>query len=71
MTGQWKWYRENGELMQTGSFENEKKVGIWKRYRPNRVLYDEGEYIDDKKVGQWRRYDANGKMSKTTRHKTR
>jgi len=41
MTGQWKWYRENGELMQTGSFENEKKVGIWKRYRPNRVLYDE------------------------------
>jgi antitoxin component YwqK of YwqJK toxin-antitoxin module len=57
--------------MQTGSFENEKKVGIWKRYRPNRVLYDEGEYIDDKKVGQWRRYDANGKMSKTTRHKTR
>ena len=69
MTGEWKWYRENGKLMQTGSFADEKRAGIWKRYHPNGAPYDEGEYANDKKVGEWRRYDAKGKLSKTTRHK--
>ena len=69
MTGEWQWYRENGKLMQTGSFDHEKKVGIWKRYHPNEALYDEGEYANDKKVGEWRTYDAKGKLTKNTRHK--
>jgi len=69
MTGEWKWYRENGELMQTGSFDHEKKVGFWKRYHPHGAPYDEGEYIDDRKIGEWRTYDLNGKVIKTTRHK--
>jgi antitoxin component YwqK of YwqJK toxin-antitoxin module len=57
--------------MQTGSFEDEKKVGIWTRYHSNGALYDEGEYANDKKVGEWRTYDAHGKLTKTTRHKRR
>jgi antitoxin component YwqK of YwqJK toxin-antitoxin module len=57
--------------MQTGSFDDEKKVGIWKRYHPNGALYDEGEYFDDKKVGEWHTYDVNGKVVKTTHHKRR
>jgi antitoxin component YwqK of YwqJK toxin-antitoxin module len=31
-----------GSLMQTGSFDDEKKVGIWKRYHPNGAPYDRG-----------------------------
>jgi hypothetical protein len=51
----------NGQLMQTGSFKDEKKVGVWKRYHPNGALYDEGQFLNDKKAGQWRTYDAKGK----------
>ena len=65
------WYREEGELMQTGSFDDEKRVGIWKRYPPNGALDDEGEYIDDRKAGEWRTYDVNGEVVKKTRHKRR
>ena len=59
---------ENGKLLQTGSFEDEKKAGIRKRYDPKGTLYDEGEYIANKKVGAWRTYDSNGRIRKITRH---
>jgi antitoxin component YwqK of YwqJK toxin-antitoxin module len=49
MTGEWKWYRENGKLMQTGSFDNEIKTGLWTRYRENGDLMDETEFINGKK----------------------
>jgi antitoxin component YwqK of YwqJK toxin-antitoxin module len=49
MTGEWKWYRENGKLMQTGSFDNEIKTGLWKRYREDGDLMDETEFINGKK----------------------
>ncbi len=42
-------YAAPAKLMQAGSFDDEKKVGIWKRYHPNGAVYDEGEYLDDKK----------------------
>jgi len=38
MTGPWTWYRENGHLMQTGSFTNDPKSGLWKRYYPTGEL---------------------------------
>ena len=55
--------------MQTGAFENEKKVGVWKRYHPNGALYDEGEYVHDKKIGESKIYDTNGTLSKTKCYK--
>jgi hypothetical protein len=70
MTGAWKWYRENGKLMQAGSFVDERKSGVWKRYHPNGSLYDEGRFVDNQKVGEWRVYDAKGKPVKTARHKS-
>ena len=57
--------------MQTGAFNDDKKVGIWKRYQPNGLLHDEGAYIDDKKAGEWRTYAAKCKLVRTTGHKLR
>lgn len=57
--------------MQTGSFDDEKRVGLWKRSHPNGSLYDEGKYAGDKKIGEWRSYNAKGKQIKTTRHEQR
>jgi len=68
ITGEWKWYRENGQLMQTGSFTDQKKSGVWKRYHPNGAPYDEGEYLNDKRIGAWRTFKADGKLAKTIRH---
>ncbi len=59
-----KWYRENGELMQTGSFDaDEQKTGKWTRYQENGKKYDEGEFVAGKKVGEWHVYDKTGKIS--------
>jgi antitoxin component YwqK of YwqJK toxin-antitoxin module len=51
--------------MQTGSFEEERKVGIWRRYHPNGALLDEGEYLDGKRVGEWKTCDDAGNLTKT------
>jgi antitoxin component YwqK of YwqJK toxin-antitoxin module len=66
---EWTWFRENGEVMQIGAFDDDKKIGTWRRYHPNGALYDEGRYIDDRKVGEWSTFDAKGKLVKTARHK--
>ena len=69
MTGAWKWYRESGQLMQTGCFTEDRKSGVWKRYHPNGALYDEGKFSADQKVGEWRVYDARRKLIKIAHHK--
>ena len=55
----------NGEFMQTGSFDDERKIGVWRRYHPNGALHDEGEYLADKRIGEWKTYDDAGILSKT------
>ena len=64
MMGEWKWFRENGQLMQVGTLDKDKKTGIWKRYHPNGA-YMIQEYIDGEKSGEWLIYDADGKIAKT------
>ena len=32
MHGPWEWYRLDGTLMRTGSFERGKQVGVWRTY---------------------------------------
>ena len=49
MTGEWTWYRENGKLMQTGSFDNDTKTGVWTRYREDGTLMDKTVFINGKK----------------------
>jgi antitoxin component YwqK of YwqJK toxin-antitoxin module len=31
-TGYWEWYRKNGTLMRSGTFENGEQVGEWTTY---------------------------------------
>jgi antitoxin component YwqK of YwqJK toxin-antitoxin module len=32
MHGAWSWYRTDGSLMRTGSFDRGRQVGIWRTY---------------------------------------
>lgn len=42
MEGEWKFYRESGQLWQVGNFRNDQKHGPWIRYDKNGQLeYDE------------------------------
>lgn len=48
MEGEWKFYRETGQLWQVGNFKNGKKNGFWVRYdRSNQLEYHE-TFEDDK-----------------------
>ena len=35
MNGSWKWYRKDGSLLRTGSFEDDEQVGEWTTYGPD------------------------------------
>ena len=49
MIGEWKWYRENGKLLQTGSLDKDVKTGVWTRYREDGNLMDRTEFFVGKK----------------------
>ena len=39
MHGPWEWYRRDGSLMRTGSFERGRQVGVWRTHdRSGRVV---------------------------------
>lgn len=39
MHGYWKWFRKNGVLMRSGSFDKGKKAGEWISYDRNGKVY--------------------------------
>jgi antitoxin component YwqK of YwqJK toxin-antitoxin module len=50
MEGEWKFYRETGQLWQIGVFKKGKKNGPWVRYdRKGKLEYQES-FMDDKVV---------------------
>lgn len=48
MQGEWKFYRENGQLWQVGNFKNDMKNGTWLRYDKNDKLEYEETFKDNK-----------------------
>jgi len=65
-TGSWKWWRENGRVLQFGDFNDGKQVGPWKRYHANGQLMDEGSYGQDgNKVGEWKVYNPDSSLKST------
>lgn len=65
-TGPWKWWRENGQVLQFGEFEDNKQIGPWKRFHGNGQLMDEGEYgPDGKKTGEWKTYNPDSTVRST------
>lgn len=50
MEGEWKFYRESGQLWQTASFKNSKKHGSWIRYDKKGNIEYEEEFDNNKVV---------------------
>jgi antitoxin component YwqK of YwqJK toxin-antitoxin module len=55
MAGEWKWYRENGKLLQVGPLDNDIKTGVWTRYSVDGALMNETVFINGKK-GKVKKY---------------
>ena len=55
LEGPWKWYRENGKPLQTGSFIGRKQVGSWKRFDKKGKLYDVRSFSNGKQVSAMER----------------
>ena len=63
IVGEWSWWRKNGELWQTGGFDdNELKEGLFTRYHKNGNLHDAGHYHASKKTGEWKFYNEDGSL---------
>lgn len=50
MEGEWKFYRETGQLWQVGNFKNDMKNGTWLRYNKNNKLEYHETFKDNKIV---------------------
>jgi antitoxin component YwqK of YwqJK toxin-antitoxin module len=50
MEGEWKFYRETGQLWQVGNFKNNMKNGKWLRYDKNNKLEYQEIFRDNKIV---------------------
>jgi antitoxin component YwqK of YwqJK toxin-antitoxin module len=48
MEGEWKFYRETGQLWQIGNFKDGKKNGPWVRYDKNDQLEYQETFENDK-----------------------
>jgi antitoxin component YwqK of YwqJK toxin-antitoxin module len=48
MEGEWKFYRESGQLWQVGNFENNQKQGKWVRYNQQGIKEYEEQFISGK-----------------------
>ena len=49
MQGEWKFYRETGQLWQVGNFKNNIKNGPWVRYDKNDII-EYNEVFEDGKI---------------------
>jgi antitoxin component YwqK of YwqJK toxin-antitoxin module len=48
MEGEWRFYRENGQLWQIGHFSAGNKNGTWIRYNKDGEVEYEKEFVDNK-----------------------
>lgn len=72
--GQGKWinYYNNGQVQETGYFEQNRVEGPIKKYHPNGQLQAVGTYKNWRiRVGVWRYYDAGGTLLRTVDYGTK
>lgn len=60
--GDWKWYYDNGQLKEEGSFKDALPTGIWKTYYPNGTLRSEGTMYKTGFSKDFIIYHPNGKV---------
>ena len=64
------WWRENGLLLQKGTFLSNVQIGFWQRFYDNGQVWDDGHYDNTgKKMGEWNTYDKNGVLKTKKNHK--
>ncbi len=59
-TGEWTYWRKNGEKQAVGSYADNKKEGKWTHWRKDGTLELEEEYRQDKRHGTVVKYDEQG-----------
>lgn len=62
-TGEWKYFYNNGQLEEIGSYKSGERTGEWKFYYENGQLGKTGSFKDDDEFGEWKYYDNNGKLT--------
>ena len=63
--GQWKKFREDGQLRQKLHFKDGKLDGLWEWFHENGQIREKGLYKNGKRIGKWRSYDRFGSQTKT------
>ena len=53
MDGEWKWWKDDGTIWQTGNFKDSVKHGSWIRYKDGKIekemMFSEGKEVKKKK----------------------
>ena len=60
--GQWAFYDENDQLVQTGSYDNGVREGLWLFYE-NKALRYEITYRNNKPSGNYKEYGVDGRLN--------
>jgi len=60
--GLWRFWHENGQLEQEGSYVNGKNEGLYRWWHDNGQLKQEGSYVNGKREGLHRSWHDNGQL---------
>ncbi len=63
--GQWKKFREDGQLRQRLHFKDGRLDGLWEWFHENGQIREKGFYKNGTRIGKWRSYDRFGSHTKT------
>lgn len=67
--GKWKFYDDEGHLLEVESYSRGKRNGVRKEFYPDGKLAFEGAYSNHKPEGVWKYWHKNGKPEKTGTYK--
>lgn len=60
-----KYYYQNGQISETGSFSRGMRNGAWEFYHENGKLKAKGSFSNDKETGKWELFDEKGNLTET------
>ena len=60
--GLWRFWHENGQLKQEGSYVNGEREGLHRSWHDNGQLKEEGSYVNGKAEGLYRMWHDNGQL---------
>ena len=66
--GSWVLRYPNGQIWQTGSYQDDCKDGQWSIYHPDGRLASRGPYRHNRRHGEWLLFDESGESIGTCRY---